>query len=149
MYCNAYYTNPGTVTLSPPGVAPVCSGGQLDLMCTITGGYLQWRFSVSRGFNDLLPLRRIIQASFTDEESMTQLLVNSTMFNFSRTSAQDSLPVMSKLVISPVNDSLNGTVVNCIDLDTSNSSSTTVIITEREPLLGMNNKINGLVIIAA
>ena len=143
------FQNLGAVTLSPPRVAPVCSGGQLELMCTTTGGFLQWRFSVTRGINDLLSLRRSIQATLTDEESMTQLLVNSTMFNFSRTSAQDSLPVMSKLVISPVNGSLNGTVVNCIDLDTSNSSSTTVIITEREPLLGMNNKINGLVIIAA
>ena len=37
---------------------------------------------------------------------MSELIVNSTMFNFSRTSAQDRLPVMSRLLISPVSDGL-------------------------------------------
>ena len=138
----------GAVTLSPPRVAPVCSGGQLELMCTTTGGLLQWRFNVTRGINDLLTFRRSIQATRTDEGSMHQFVVNSTMFNFSRTSAQDSLPVMSKVVIGPVNGSLNGTVMSCVDLDTLSSSSTTIIIVEREPLRGMHNKnYNGLVTI--
>ena len=126
----------------------MCSGGQLELICTTIGDFLQWRFSVTRGINDLLTFRRSIQATLTDEESMHQFVVNSTMFNFSRTSAQDSLPVMSKVVIGPVNGSLNGTVMNCVDLDTLSSSSTTIIIVEREPLPGMHNKnYNGLVTI--
>ena len=131
----------GAVTLSPPGVAPACSGGQLELMCTTTGRLLRWRFSVIRGFNDLFTATRTIQAAVRAEDAMSQLVVNFTMFNFSRTSAQDSLPLMSKLVIGPVNGSLNGTVMNCIDLDTSNSSSTTIIIIEREPLPGMDTRI--------
>ena len=131
----------GAVTLSPPGVAPVCSGGQLELICTTTGDFLQWRFNVTRGINDLFTFRRSIQATLTEEESMHQFPVNSTMFNFSRTSAQDSLPVMSKVVIGPISSGLNGTVMNCVDLDAPiiSSSSTTIIVIEREPLQGMDN----------
>jgi hypothetical protein len=36
-----------------------------------------------------------------------------------------------------VSSSLNGTVMNCIDLSTSNSSSIIIIIGERAPLHGM------------
>jgi hypothetical protein len=35
-----------------------------------------------------------------------------------------------------VNSSLNGTVMDCIDVGSSNASSTTIIIREREPLQG-------------
>ena len=64
---------------------------------------------------------------------MSQLLVNLTVFNFSKTSAKDRLPVMSRLVlISPVSDGLNGTVINCVDVETSESSSTTVNIAEED-----------------
>ena len=45
-YCIATFMNPGAVTLSPSGVAPVCIGDQLELMCTTTGSALDWRFRV-------------------------------------------------------------------------------------------------------
>ena len=94
-----------------------------------------------RGFNDLFTATRTIQAAVQAEDAMSQLVVNSTMFNFSKTSAQDSRPVMSKVVIGPVSSGLNGTVMNCIDLDTSSSSSTTIIVREKEPLQGMRIKL--------
>ena len=49
MIIHAMFCHSGTVKLSPSGVAPVCSGGQLELTCTVTGEFLQWRFSVFRG----------------------------------------------------------------------------------------------------
>jgi hypothetical protein len=67
---------------------------------------------------------------------MTNLIINSMVFNFSRISAHNSMPVMSRLVISPVSNSLNGTVMNCVDLDTGKVSSTTVIVGERISSLG-------------
>ena len=73
---------------------------------------------------------------------MSQLIVNSTMFNFSRISAHNhsSMPVVSRLVISPVSNGLNGTVVNCVNVRTAHSevSSTTIIVGERGALQGMN-----------
>ena len=59
----------------------------------------------------------------------SQLTVNSTlMFNFSRISANNGVPVMSRVVISPVSNSLNGTVMKCVDTDTAEVPSTTIII---------------------
>jgi hypothetical protein len=106
-------------------------------MCTTAGGFLRWKFNVTRGLNDTVTQTRTIQAAVPAVDAMFQLLVNSTMFNFSRTSAEGSLPVMSKAVISHVSNSLNGTVMNCIDLVTSSLSSTIIIIGERESLQGM------------
>lgn len=62
--------------------------------------------------------------------AMSQLIVNSTVFNYSKTSAKDRLPVMSRILISPVSDRLNGTVINCVDVETAEVSSTTVNIAE-------------------
>ena len=60
--------------------------------------------------------------------TLSRLEVNSTIFKFLRTSAENSLPVMSKLVISPVSNGLNGTMINCENLDTAEVSSTTVAV---------------------
>ena len=94
---------------------------------------------MTRGLNDIVTATRTILAAVPASNAMFQLVVNSTMFNFSRISAEGSLPVMSKVAIGPVTGSLNGTVMNCIDSDTSSSTATTIIIgdLEREPLQGM------------
>ena len=137
MYCNAYYANPGVVTLSPPGVAPVCSGGQLELMCTTAGSALDWRFRVFlENETTLTDIRRVFVSSDSASTAMSLLMVNSTLFSFSRISARGSLPVESTLLIDPVSNNLNGTVVNCFDLVSSNSLSTTVIIIRRDSLPG-------------
>ena len=64
-------TTIGAVTLTPPGVAPVCSRGQLELMCTTTGHFLQWRFNVIHGLNYTDTLTHTIQAAVLDEDAMT------------------------------------------------------------------------------
>ena len=55
---------------------------------------------------------------------MSDLEVNSITFIFSRISAAGSLPLISRLVINPVSDGLNGIEVNCTDALASNSAST-------------------------
>ena len=132
------FCHSGTSTLSPPGMAPVCSGGQLELTCTTTGGFLAWTFNVFRGNESTVTnILRNILSTDSAGGAMSELIVNSTMFNFSRTSAQDRLPVMSRLLISPVSDGLQGTVINCVDVETSEVSSTTIIVRERDSLQGM------------
>ena len=124
--------NTSTVILSPSGVAIVRSGDQLELTCTTTEDLLQWRFSLILG-----------NGTFTTEFSRTvhstsgylsHLEVNSIMFNFSRITSHGSVPVISTLLIGPVSNSLNGTVINCV---TSEVSSTTIIVRRRDSVQGM------------
>jgi hypothetical protein len=110
----------------------VCSGGQLELICTIAGELLQWRFSVIRGDSE------VTRTITSTGSAISPLTVNSMMFNFSRISPHNSMPLMSRLVISPVSNSLNGTVMNCVDLDTGEVASTTIIVGESGTLQGMN-----------
>ena len=128
------HTHAGVVTVSPSGVvAPVCYGGQLALTCTtsVTGMFLQWSFSLIRG-NDTTPtlFTRTIIPSVSTNEAMSYLILNSAMFNFSRISAQNILPLMSRLLIGPADGRLNGTEVNCEDLDSSERAATVINVIE-------------------
>ena len=49
-------------------------------------------------------------------QQVSQIVVNSTTFNFSRTSHQGSLPLISTLLIIPVTHGLNRTKVNCTEV---------------------------------
>ena len=119
--------------MPPSGVAPVCYGGQLELMCTtsITGMLLQWSFSLICG-SDMTPTHftRTIIPSVSTNGAMSYLIVNSVTFNFSRISAQNSLPLMSQLLIGPADGRLNGTEVNCEDLDSSERTVTVINVIE-------------------
>ena len=121
------------VTISPSRVAPVCFGGQLELMCTtsLTGRLLQWGFSLICG-SDTTPTEftRTIIASVSESGAMSYLIVNSVTFNFSRISAQNSLSLMSRLLISPVSRGLNGTEVNSEELDTAERNVTVINVIE-------------------
>jgi hypothetical protein len=90
---------------------------------------------VVRGINETTAITRTITSTGSE---MTNLTVNSTVFNFLRISTHNSMPVKSRLVISPVSSSLNGTVMNCLDLDTGEVSSTTIIVGDSGALQGMN-----------
>ena len=108
----------------------MCSGDQLELTCTVTGALLQWRFSTILG--------EFTRTVTSTGPAMSQLIINPTVFNFSRISADSSvMPVMSRLVISPVSKRLNGTVINCVDAETGEVSSTTIIVGERGALQGI------------
>ena len=98
----------------------MCSGGQLELICTMTGSTLDWRFRVFlKNETTVTDITRVFFSSDSGSAAMSLLMINSALFSFSRTSARGSLPVESTLVIGPVSDNLNGTVVNCIDLNWS------------------------------
>ena len=58
--------------------------------------------------------------SSTDvSQQASSWVVNSTSFNVSRVSHQRMLPLVSRLLINPVTIGLNGTKVNCIEIDTT------------------------------
>jgi hypothetical protein len=111
------------VMISPPGVASVCSGGQLDLTCTTPGTFLEWSFFlVPEGDTSGRRYDRILHSELVPATSYLE--VNSITFIFSRISPPGSVPLVSTIVIDPVSDSLNDTEINCTDVIASNTTST-------------------------
>ena len=111
------------VVISPPEVASVCSGGQLELTCTVAGTFLEWSFFLVPEGETMA--RRFFRSLHSGSvPATTDLEVNPITFTFSRISAEGSQPLVSRLLIAPVSDDLNGTEVNCTDVVASNTSST-------------------------
>ena len=116
------------VTINPSEIAQVCVGDKLEFTCNITGTLLEWRVPLI-GNNGRQVLRGI-SASNSAETYQRQLIDNSTVnITFSRISAEDS-PVSSRLLISPVTESHNGTEVTCVEVNSLALESTTIIIIE-------------------
>ena len=104
------------VVLSPcgPGVALVCSGGQLELTCTTAGAFLEWDFHISENGTTTTRGRLVnSQAGVILKPIMT----DSITFNFSRVSLPGSVPLVSKLVMITERSTLNGTEVMCVCID--------------------------------
>ena len=122
------------MTISPSGTARACDGDQLELTCSLTGRALEWNINLlleDDSFEHVLDSISQILPSHT-------VTVNSIIkFIFTRISPPNSQPLMSRLVISLVNSSIiNGTVVNCADRETRNSSSTIINVITGQTIVG-------------
>ena len=130
------HTYTGTVRISPPEKASVCREQQLELTCTTTGSFLQWSFSLIPEGETTTRRYSFTLTSLNPTNQAQQLRVNSTIFTFVRNSAANSSPLISRLVINGTNDHLNQTVVTCLDVEASESDSTTInIINEFQNLI--------------
>ena len=131
------------MTISPFGVATVCSGDQLELKCSITdpGSFalLVWNITlVPENAATSNSTSRTQAISAGPVHQIFHTMINSTNLTFSRISSQRNSPLVSRLLISPVSNHLNGTEVNCINSMTSETSSVTVInISNGNPIQGM------------
>ncbi len=127
--------------ISPPGVATVCSGDQLELNCSITdsGGFtvLVWNVTlIPKNAATPVNYNQAISPSSPSDQTF-RTLFNSTYLTFSRISPQNSSPLISRLLFSPVSDHLNGTQVNCLNSLTSETSSVAVVnISSGNPIQG-------------
>ena len=100
------------------------AGEQLELTCSVTGIILRWEFSVPEA-----------QMAFGTAVVLTggpsgvppPMIVNSTRFTLSRPSTQT---LTSRLTISTVSEGLNRVQVNCVDVETSESTSITIHIVD-------------------
>ena len=131
-----HFTCIGTVSISPAHMASVCRGDQLELICTTNRIFLEWSFSlISEGETSARTYSRIL--NILSGPAIPGLLVNSITFSFSRVSAQDTLPLISRLLINPVSAELNGTLVNCTDIfETLETASTLVRIINEDLIYG-------------
>ena len=125
------------MTISPVDVTSVCRGDQLELTCTTTGSLLQWSFLIPKGEMTATTYSRILTTS--SSLAVPGLLVNSVTLSFIRVSAQNTLPLIATVLINPVSAELNGTLVNCSDID--ETESTLVRIVNEDLIFGRLQKL--------
>jgi hypothetical protein len=110
----------GRVITALPEVASVCNGSQLELNCTITGSGLQWRIIPEQNHSQLSAL-----PPYSPTRNQSFQYGDSTI---TFTIISHPMELTSYItVINPVTSILNGTVVECTDLEDRESSSSTVI----------------------
>lgn len=102
--------------LSPSKEAVICPGEQLELICSTNASFLRWISLLQNEQGRAQIFSRHI-ASMDELQQVSSLVLNSTSFNISRVSSQDELPLVSRLLINPVTIALNGTKVNCTEVD--------------------------------
>ena len=117
----------GGTVISPPGIASVCVGDNVTLICNTTGRFLEWSFSLIPE-NETVPMRYMyaLQHSGPNHLQVSEQRIGFTTFLYSRSSAENALPLISTLSISPASEDLNGAVVDCIDATTSDTASTMI-----------------------
>jgi hypothetical protein len=111
------------VTTALPEVASVCNGNLLELNCTITGSALQRRFIPEKIHSQLSVLA--YSPSRNDSESNFHYGDSAVTFIIISYPTEMTLYIIE---LSPVTNNLNGTVVECTDLEDQESSSSTVIV---------------------
>ena len=119
--------------MCPMMMASVCHvNDALNITCTTPSvQFIGWSIMV---VNERGTLEEIIGYSTSTDRSqqVTPMMVNSTSFTFMRSSAQYDVPLISTLSIDKVSIGLNGTVVHCMEADSSSmmkaSESTTIHI---------------------
>ena len=116
------------VEISPSTVAAVCQvGDQLELICNTTAVELSWEFTAISESGSFMTYMPAPVESAGSRGAPPPVTINTTTFTFSRLSSQDSLPLISRITISPVSSGLNGTVVNCFEGFPSTELATTTI----------------------
>ena len=118
--------------LLPSGQAPICHGEQLQLTCNTTEMGLKWSYSLYNEQGLLMNYTRKI-SSLDMSQQHSQIIVNSTLFEFARISDQ-SLPLISTLTINSVVNGLNGVDIGCTgltqDFETAVATTTLSVINE-------------------
>ena len=135
------------MTISPSGVATVCNGDQLELICTLTdtGSFtvLVWTVTlIPKNAATPTSLSLALSSDSPSDQTFHTIVSNSTNLTLSRISFQNSFPLVSRLLFSPVSNHLNRTEVNCLNSLTSETSPVAVInISNGNPIQGIINSI--------
>ena len=132
LYCSESSVS-GAMMLSPSEIAEVCDGESLEFTCSVTRILLEWSFP-----RLIEPqTSRLHTHTITAEgpaESQTFLVTNNStiIYQFTRTSAEGSQPVSSRLIISAVSNSHNGTAITCSDVTTETASTTIIVVIDNQ-----------------
>lgn len=114
--------------ISPSVVAPTCQAGdQLELTCDTSGVLQRWQLIANPESGAVTQLQQVSSAGSTGVQS-EPLVIESVMFTASRLSGQGSLPLVSRMIINPVSEGLNGSEVNCVDTLADETARTMILI---------------------
>ena len=106
----------------------MCRGSELELTCNVTGSpILEWRVMASQVY------RCGVTSQGRTDTQMSFLIIGNITLAFTRISDENDMPLLSRLLISPVNGGLNQTRVICEDLSNSMQSTTTIVVTQDIP----------------
>ena len=123
----------GYVVISPAKLVSVCVEDQLELMCTTSEILLSWELRYTHEQLSIITSIQYLGESASQSYHYSLYGIN---FNISRLSPPMSLPLVSRLIISPANYRLNGTEVMCVDPLSGNSSSTTINVISEDTSQG-------------
>ena len=121
----------GIVMMSPSDVVSVCNEDQLKIVCSTTENFLRWNVTLdqSKGLSIRTFTRTISSLSVSSYISPVRLIDSITIY-FNRSSIEGELPLRSSLVISPVSNIINSTLLTCMELTSSNLSTAVVHVVE-------------------
>ena len=106
--------------------AVLCEGEELELICTTNETFLQWSWSLQIEHGKVLEYSRFITSTDASQQ-IDSVSVNGTSFNVSRVSHQRRLPLVSRLLVSPVSLKVNAvTIANCTEVGADGMASITI-----------------------
>ena len=114
--------------MSPSDVVSVCNGRQTEIECSTTETFLRWNVTLDQSKAKDLTITTFTRtiSSLSVSPYTSPVVINSTTIYFNRTSMEGQLPLRSVLLFSPASNVFNGTLLTCMEL-TSSTSSTAVI----------------------
>ena len=78
------------------------------------------------------PISILISSTTVADTERLRTMINSSRATISRISERDETPLISRLVINPINVFLNGTLnITCMELGTSSMAATTTLYITR------------------
>ena len=118
-------------TLSPPGVAFVCSGGELIFECRTNRSVLEWNI-MTYNSDGSLNITRSRFISSVGQVVRPQSLFGTGTYNFtvSRNSMYGSLPLISTLLATDITSDLNGTMIYCTEEAATTLATTIHVISD-------------------
>jgi hypothetical protein len=109
----------------------VCPGEQLTLICETNDTEIEiLRWIVSLPSGDITQIRRSIpiEGNLRPEPFTYPNDYNDVVFNFLRTSDENTHPFITELSISEMNMGINGTEISCSKIDLSDQRTTIIHI---------------------
>lgn len=107
------------VMLAPSGEVFVCPGAQLFFRCSTNLRFLEWNVIISRSDSKSQWITPVTELEI-------HLIIREHVFNITRTSAYDSLPLISTFTVATAVADLNATKIKCTEIKTSDDKNSSV-----------------------